>query len=278
MGSDHLQQHLPCVEHLPSGNDLERTSAETRQATDTLLHTEKSKTLSRELFSLQMEFAARVAKVKQIPLAKALLFHTCLYRRMGLQHPLKEDQTLWAEFLQTINSKGGSQDDAYAFAAAHAEQKESSESCYSYQYDEEKKIVYIHFANNDKDPRGPLSDDRILARLAELKAMFTEIRKNHPEAETVSGNSWIYNVPNYRRLFPPSYTKEPQATPFGYTGTSVWGQFIDRKGNIREKEASEFLRRLEQVKEEDDLPKAFPLPQLGVTGDIRDFYAMYDIG
>jgi hypothetical protein len=36
--------------------------------------------------------------------------------------------------------------------------------------------------------------------------MFAHIRQHVPQATAVRGNSWLYNLEAYRRLYPPAYT------------------------------------------------------------------------
>ena len=62
----------------------------------------------------------------------------------------------------------------------------------------------IHFSNRDSaDDVGPLSRAKTPRRLAELKTMFGFIRETWPEAISVQGGSWLYNLEAYRlRLLP----------------------------------------------------------------------------
>jgi hypothetical protein len=59
--------------------------------------------------------------------------------------------------------------------------------------------------------------------MRELRALFTDLRRQHPEAETVQGGSWLYNLPAYRALFPPEYVATATPTRPGFTFLDVWG-------------------------------------------------------
>ncbi|TSC58568.1 MAG: hypothetical protein Greene041662_732 [Candidatus Peregrinibacteria bacterium Greene0416_62] len=273
-------EHDVFEESHPRGDLVSQHTAATRgrlQHEVTQREENKQSNLERDFFSLQIQFAHCVARVKGIPLHEALLRNTCLYRRFGLPRPLDPKNPVWERFLSDLELAEHPEDVAYAYATEHIAPRESSGRCFYYDYDAEEKAIHMHFANNDLDPRGPLSDARMPARLAELRAMFEEIKNQHPEAIAVSGSSWIYNVPNYRRLFPPEYTKEPKRAPNGYPGMSVWGQFINRNGQLKVKEVSEFLGKLSVAQTEEDIPNAFPMKELAVKGNIEEFYKFYGI-
>lgn len=256
--AEHDRMHLLLGNTAPSGSEQEKGPG-------------------KDFYDLQVRFAKNIARVLPTTLDDALLRYTCIYRRLGLPHPVNADNALWREFMSHVHSGEPSAKVAYAMILEHAPAREQTTQCFSYGYDSESHFVELHFANNDPHERGPLSDERMQARIEELKTMFEQIRRNHPDAEKVRGSSWIYNLANYRRLFPPSYTESLGTPDIGFTGMAIWGQFIDRKGGLRSEQAKAFLERVEQGHSKSDLLKAIPLAQRSAEGDIGDFYAFYGI-
>ena len=76
----------------------------------------------------------------------------------------------------------------------------------------------VALGNLDTSGLGALSRARGPERIRELTAMFTDIRRAHPEAEAFAGGSWLYNLPAYQALFPPEYiaTMNPTRPRFTY--------------------------------------------------------------
>jgi hypothetical protein len=138
--------------------------------------------------------------------------------------------------------------------------------------------VRIHFDNVEPDEEtGPLARTRIEARRAELVAMFGFVRERHPEAKSVYGGSWLYNLEAYRRLFPSAYgdsRRPPERARL--SGTSSWGQFLDRRGGLKADLAARLIAGLDTL----DLQapwRAFPLPTLATEAPIETFYAFYGV-
>jgi hypothetical protein len=71
--------------------------------------------------------------------------------------------------------------------------------------------------------------------------MFAHICYHVPEARTVSGNSWMYNLEAYRRLYPPQYTATlPISEEDEFQYLALWGQCFDRDWNPK-KEIAQVL-------------------------------------
>jgi len=87
--------------------------------------------------------------------------------------------------------------------------------CFYYTYPfRDTKAVRLHFRNADRSGLGALSLARSEVRRCELVNMLAEIKVKHPDAGTVRGGSWLYNIEPYRRLFPTAYIAS--AKPVGY--------------------------------------------------------------
>jgi hypothetical protein len=57
----------------------------------------------------------------------------------------------------------------------------------------------------------------------------------------------------------------------------LWGQFLDRHGEVKERLASEFLDRLGRLESLDKLDGCFPFQVLTVEAPVREFYAFYGV-
>src|SRR5262249_42862601 len=135
----------------------------------------------------------------------------------------------------------------------------------------------LHFRNIERDGRSPLdaaSQDR---RRAELTALFEHARRTWPGPFRVVGASWLYNLDAYRRLFPSAYLATARVITNRFRHMPLWGQFLDRHGQVRETRRQELLERLDRCSTVDDLDACFPLPVLGVEAAAQDFYDFYGV-
>jgi hypothetical protein len=137
--------------------------------------------------------------------------------------------------------------------------------------------VKIHFSNRDTDEAGgPLASAKVGTRLAELAAMTRRIAEQHPDATHISGQSWLYNLEAYRRLFPPEYveTRAAAPAPVYLSGTSSWGQLIDSRETIRPEVRAALLSNLADL--DPAAPwTAFPLRVLAVRAPLETFVRFY---
>ena len=139
-------------------------------------------------------------------------------------------------------------------------------------------ILRVHFLNNDVPGARPLSRERMPQRYAELRRLFTYVRYNVPDVTTVRGNSWLYNLPAYTRLFPPTYSRVmPDNTDSAMHMLGLWAQCYDRFWEVKPDIAAIVMERIAQVASLDDLRHCFPYQRLRPTAPIADFFAFYDI-
>jgi len=55
----------------------------------------------------------------------------------------------------------------------------------------------------------------------------------------------------------------------------LWGQFVDRRGQIKEDISELFLERLNQQRSFDGIEKCFPFQVLALERSVEDFYKFY---
>lgn len=236
----------------------------------------------RDYFEVQLLFAEAVADRASYTLSDACLKFTNLHRRFGLgrtdEDALSGEWLRYAAGLERCASRLGRLDWTVAFFA-DAPRKESATrrfGCFSYELLDPDPVLRIHFSNRDSaGDCGPLTRAKADRRVSELREMFGFIRAHHPNAWTVRGGSWLYNLEAYRRLFPPEYaasTFEPEHVRLD--GTSSWGQLLDFREHVKPAFRQALLANIGNV----DIAapwKAFPMGALGAQGPIEPFYLFY---
>ncbi len=144
-----------------------------------------------------------------------------------------------------------------------------------------KGRVDIHFSNKELDGTGPLDHEKINRRLKELKDLFTAIKKENPDAKYVRGDSWLYNIQAYTRLFPESYLAHPEIdnSEGALVTERTWGQFVDGHLQLKAELGEQFLKNIRELAEvsPETVRGAMPLQALIVTAPIEDFYKMYGV-
>lgn len=248
---------------------------------------ESPKPRFKNLIHLYVVFAEAVAAKTGKTLPEVLLHNTPLFRRFGLGNELDPENRVWKEYITGLETHP-LEKWTYEFYSKrrktiptpHTTEQDSDEKnfgCFSFNPIHINGIQ-IHFDNKDTSGLGPLSDEQQTERFNELKKMFAYIKTHFPQAERVYGGSWLYNLERYRRLFPPSYTKEVKEVvqTKKFTSSSKWGQFLDSKGGVKQELAQELIENLEEVLP-DELSRAFPYPTLKVSGPLSDFYEFYGL-
>ena len=127
------------------------------------------------------------------------------------------------------------------------------------------------------DETSPLSVGRHDRRLAELAALFAHVKATRGADACVVGASWLYNIQAYRRLFPATYlsTAHPLAGRFRHM--PLWGQFVNRYGDVRVDAARVFRERLERQTAVDGLDRCFPYQVLSLEAPAGNFYEFYGV-
>ncbi len=236
----------------------------------------------RGYFEVQLLFAETIAGRASRPLSETCLEFTNLHRRLGLGRPDEgapsPEWTRYAEGLERCAPGSSRLDWTLAFfaGASPTESVTRRFGCFSYELLAPGDVVRIHFSNRDSTGDcGPLARAKIDSRLTELREMFGFIRARHSSARTVRGGSWLYNLPAYRRLFPPEYAAsvfEPERVRLD--GTSSWGQLLDFRGDVKPAVRQALLGAIGKV----DIAapwRAFPMRALGAQSPVGNFYQFY---
>ena len=232
---------------------------------------------SRAFFDFQLTFASRVAAKFDLSLADTLSHYTTFTKSF--------DSGVWVDFLAGFHQAPDATTWAYEWYRAHQQpdpQPHDSHydghplfGCFYYVL-RDAHIIRPHFIQNDLPGIRPLSRARVAVRQAELSQMFAYIQQQVPTARTVLGNSWMYSLEAYRRLYPQSYTQTMTAsTAEEFQFLALWGQCFDSRWQVRTDIAAELLRRVDVLTNLADLRGCFPYQVLQPHGAIDAFYAFY---
>lgn len=230
-------------------------------------------------FDLQLHFAHRVAVLSGLPLARVLLEYTNLYVRFGLGRDFNQAHPIWQEYLAGVRDTDDTREWTYRFylkqpEALAAPAVVATFGCFSYARLSADRIR-LHFRNAEGDGRSPLGIERLGHRIADLAALFTHVKRTLSEPLQAVGASWLYNLDSYRRLFPAPYLASARVFERRFQRMPLWGQFLDRHGEIREGMTREFLGRLDRQSNVESLDQCFPLQVLAVEAPAREFYDFY---
>ena len=212
-----------------------------------------------------------------MPVAQALLGYTNLYIRFGLGRDFDPAHPIWREYVAGLEAADDPGEWTYRFylgreAAAAPPGVVATRGCFSYARPS-GDVIRLHFQNAEIAGHSPLGRDRAGQRMADLAALFGHVKRTQDPPLRVLGVSWLYNLDAYRRLFPPSYIASARvAEPPRFRHMPLWGQFLDRYGQVRASPARQFLERLERQPSLDGLGRCFPLQALGVAAPVQEFY------
>jgi hypothetical protein len=233
---------------------------------------------SREWFALQLRCAERVSAIADLPIADALLRFTAIYARLGLGYRFDPAHPRWVDYLRGLpQAADPATYTAVCCAAGEGAAVTRPFGCFRCTFVPEEGRIRLHFSG--VDPQGALRRERQGVRLAELRALFSDVAARYPAARSVRGNSWLYGIEAYRRLYPPAYTVSAVAAPmleeFAYM--ALWGQFIDHRGELKPSLAAPFAAAVERARTLADLAAAVPHPVYEVECAITHFYTFYGI-
>jgi hypothetical protein len=236
---------------------------------------------AKAFFDLQIQFAQTVSGLAGWPLPRVLLEYTNLYIRFGLGRDFDPAHPLWREYLAGLGDASDGHEWTYRFylrrpPVVMVPNLVATSGCFSYASLDDDRIR-LHFHNTEPDNRAPLGIERQAQRLADLTALFARVKCAAPPRVRVVGASWLYNLEAYRRLFPKAYLATAHAIRGRFRHMPLWGQFVDRSGEVRPSVAREFLDRLARQSSLEGLERCFPLQVLGLEAPAREFYEFYGV-
>lgn len=242
----------------------------------------------RGYFALQLSVARRMAELTGAPLPLAVLRYTNFHRRFGLGRCTGEPQPGWLPYAEALAGAPDPQAQLeVTFESFLAMPEEGgheagrkSFGCFACDRPKPDGSVQIHFLNLDTDETGgPLSSAKLDRRRGEMAAMIGWLREMHPEATHIRGRSWLYNLPAYRRVFPPEYGAGSVALDEETTlhGNSLWGQTIDSWERVKPDVAAALTAALPAM--DPAAPwRVFPQPVRSALTPIPAFEAFYGLG
>jgi len=253
---------------------LDRRSFEDREGD------RRSLIYAKEFFDLQLEFADAVSARSGLPLSRAVLDYTNFYIRFGLGREFDPAHPEWQDYLAGFRDEEGAREWTYRFYAARRRPVEppglvATFGCFSYAWLSSDRLR-LHFHDADGDGRSPLRAERRDRRFSELAALFASVKRSVEPPFRVVGASWLYNITAYRCLFPPPYLATAHIARGRFRHMPLWGQFVDRYGEVRADAAREFRGRLRHASVR-DLDSCFPLQVLALEAPAVEFYAFYSL-
>lgn len=236
-------------------------------------------------FNLQLVYTRTMAALTRQSLRDTLLTQTSLYKLLGAAGQFDPRESVWRELLARVDERVDVDEQTRAVYTYYQERyldipkfgDERHWGCFAFDWRPAQRAVRIHFSNEDSPEPGPLSNQRMAARLEELRAMFAVVRAERPEAERVIGGSWLYTLDAYRRLFPPSFgaSATPDEPHLQYR--ALWGQFLRHDWTLNTTRADDFLSRVARLTDPDRYAECFPCQVLLTSAPVDDFYRFYGV-
>ncbi len=241
-----------------------------------------------EYFIAQVAFATTLAALAGVPIFDALFRYTALYRELVGKPPVPGvSEPLWVAFGEDI---AHSDDPATISDSAYRHYCAQPHSVYNphrnregarvfgalgYAYATEQRQVRVHFFTQ-RSATSALSGRYTRQRRADFARLLLDVRQRHPTAAELTSSTWLQNLPNYRQLFPQSFTDRLRDVGGGsYLG--VWGQFVKGDGTANLARLAEFRAGLSRAQTIDATIAAIPLKVLEAVGPLQEFYDEYGL-
>ena len=236
---------------------------------------------AKAFFDLQLQFAQTVSVLSGLPLGRVLFEYTNFYIRFGFGRDFDPTHPGWREYLAGLPNTNHRCEWTCRFYLTRSRavvppNLVATFGCFSYAQLSNDRIR-LHFENAETDGHSPLGIQRQGQRLADLAALFEYVKRTVRQPLRVVGASWLYNLEAYRRLFPKSYLATAHTIHGRFQHMPLWGQFVNRCGDIKESMAHQFLARLGRQTSLEGLDQCFPFQVLRVEGSVLEFYDFYGL-
>ena len=235
----------------------------------------------RPFFDLQFQFAEAVSALSGLSRARALLEYTNFYIRFGLGRGFDLADPSWQEYVAGLDATRDGRAWTYQFYLRRSRVPAppiavATFGCFSYGRLGDERIR-LHFHNAEPEGQSPLATVRQDQRMANLAALAEHARGASRQPLRVVGASWLYNLDAYRRLFPPSYLATAHVIRGRFQHMPLWGQFVDRSGNIRDDKARQLMERLGRRSTVEALDDCFPFQVLSLEAPVAEFCEFYGV-
>ncbi len=239
----------------------------------------------KEYFYVQVCFARKFSEITGMMFEDSLLTKTGLHWRVG--GASYKDNKKTEEWVQAFDPHLNNEELTDKFfdvfirrSDSFFDPKHNEFGAFSYWYNPENQKVKLHYENLFKGEKSPLSIDFFDDRIADLKKMFSDIKAKCPMAVEVTGSSWLYQLPAYKRLFPKMFINNLRNVTYEeiiFSSDSLWGQFLDSKGNIKKDLEIQFVDSIEKASSLEELLDSFPLYPMCSSAPIQCFYSHYGV-
>lgn len=236
---------------------------------------------AKELLDLQVSFAEKVQVLSPMPLDRALLEYTNLYVRLGLGRSYDPEHDGWRAYVAGLAAAADVRDWTYRCYLNNAEANTrpavvQTFGAFSYALGADGG-VRLHFFSSESGGRSPLGRARDAERVADLLRLSARLRTAVDPATAVVGSSWLYNLDAYRRLFPPVYVESRRALDGRFRSMSLWGQFVNHRGQLNAALAQAFLLALSRCTSLEQIEACFPFQVLTARASVAEFCAFYGV-
>lgn len=246
---------------------------------------------SKEFFALQLSYAHKLAKRFRRNLDDILFNYTTFSRSIDItaERPFDQSNPVWKTYIKGLGKAVDDAEWTHVYYLNHcANDPVSKNEAFNgnilfgsfYFVLRDDRVIRPHFIKlgDDTSPHSVISKERMAESIENLRRMFQHIKDNVSVAKTVKGNTWLYNLEAYRRLFPPDYTAQMEVNESHvFQFLSLWGQFFDRNWQVKDLLANELLNRIEALDCLANLRFCFPYQALMPQYDIQAFYDFYGI-
>lgn len=266
-----------------------------------------------EFFLAQIIFAKKMSTLLDIRFEDSLIEYTDLYVVFtGSNWTEKEDRGEYLDFWKTFIELNSQVNDMYEFAKrmydeyikqAYAYVEVEKEDpylikdneyrfgCFTIdfsEYNRSKGQVRLHFTPLRKglfnDSRfageGDLSSNYFSQRKTEFKELVTFIKDNPDkfnDAEFLVSSTWLQNLPNYQKLFPPKYSLDQNREKREDSFLGLWGQFEkwNFEGNVSN--LKKFEEKLNKARTKEEAIDSFPNPVYKIRVPLREMFEYYGL-